>query len=70
MERESDLTGAGNLITAKRLEHTGYMGRLAIHYCTRATTALEGVWAYTHAHTNSKHCETHTTYAIEGFLVM
>jgi hypothetical protein len=46
------------------------MGRLAIHYCTRATTTLEGVWAYTHTHTNSKRCVTHTMYAIEGFLAM
>jgi hypothetical protein len=29
------------------------MGRLAIHYCTRATTTLEGVWAYTHTHTHT-----------------
>jgi hypothetical protein len=58
--RESDRTGAGNLITAKRLEHTGYMGRLAIHYCTRATTTLEGVWAVAYTH-KFKALRTHTT---------
>jgi hypothetical protein len=40
-------TGAGNLITAKRLEHTGYMGRLAIRYCGRRGPLPSRVW-HTH----------------------